>query len=315
MTTALWLLIAVPAVAGGLLVVAAPARIPVAAGPLTMVAVALELAGAIVAAIGRPAASIALMPGLPARLKVDGLSAMMTITVAAVTLLVLAYAAAERMEQAADQLERQMQGLDRRLSGTVRVATSDTIGRHFLMSAIARLQSQHPGIRIVLATSTHVTNLTRREADLAVRSVRPDNPDLIVRHLSRRAVGLYASHDYLQRYGEPRQGEAFAGHRVVTYTSGALKYRIEALCGESIRNATVAVEANSGLMIVEAVINGLGIGELPVHMAQEIPQLVRIWPKQEEGYDIWLVMHADLHRTARVRAVADVIVEAFAQAY
>ncbi len=227
----------------------------------------------------------------------------------------LAYAAAERMEQAADQLERQMQGLDRRLSGTVRVATSDTIGRHFLMSAIARLQSQHPGIRIVLATSTHVTNLTRREADLAVRSVRPDNPDLIVRHLSRRAVGLYASHDYLQRYGEPRQGEAFAGHRVVTYTSGALKYRIEALCGESIRNATVAVEANSGLMIVEAVINGLGIGELPVHMAQEIPQLVRIWPKQEEGYDIWLVMHADLHRTARVRAVADVIVEAFAQAY
>ena len=79
--------------------------------------------------------------------------------------------------------------------------------------------------------------------------------------------------------------------------------------------ATVAVEANSGLMIVEAVINGLGIGELPVHMAQEIPQLVRIWPKQEEGYDIWLVMHADLHRTARVRAVADVIVEAFAQAY
>ncbi|HEX7748685.1 MAG TPA: LysR family transcriptional regulator [Bordetella sp.] len=227
----------------------------------------------------------------------------------------LAYAAAERMEQAADQLERQMQGLDRRLSGTVRVATSDTIGRHFLMSSIARLQSQHPGIRIVLATSTHVTNLTRREADLAVRSVRPDNPDLIVRHLSRRAVGLYASHDYLQRYGEPRQGEAFAGHRVVTYTSGALKYRIEALCGESIRNATVAVEANSGLMIVEAVINGLGIGELPVHMAQEIPQLVRIWPKQEEGYDIWLVMHADLHRTARVRAVADVIVEAFAQAY
>jgi DNA-binding transcriptional LysR family regulator len=227
----------------------------------------------------------------------------------------LAFTAAERMEQAADQLERQMQGLDRRLSGTVRVATSDTIGRHFLMSAIARLQSQHPGIRIVLATSTHVTNLTRREADLAVRSVRPDNPDLIVRHLSHRAVGLYASRDYLQRYGEPRQGEAFAGHRVVTYTSGALRYRIEALCGEPIRNATVAVEANSGLMIVEAVINGLGIGELPIHMAQDFPQLVRIWPRQEEGYDIWLVMHADLHRTARVRAVADVIVEAFAQAY
>lgn len=227
----------------------------------------------------------------------------------------LAYAAAERMEQAADQLERQMQGLDSRLSGTVRVATTDTIGRHFLMSAIARLQSQHPGIRVVLATSTQVTNLTRREADLAVRSVRPDNPDLIVRHLSRRAVGLYASHDYLQRYGEPRQGEAFAGHRLIIYTSGTLQYRLEALCGEPIRNGTVAVEVTSGLMMLEAVANGLGIGELPIHMGQVAPQLVRIWPKREENYDVWLVMHADLHRTARVRAVADVIVEAFTQTY
>ncbi|HEY0295386.1 MAG TPA: LysR family transcriptional regulator [Bordetella sp.] len=226
----------------------------------------------------------------------------------------MAYAAAERMEQAADQLARQMQGLDRRLSGVVRVATSDTIGRHFLMQAIAQVQAQHPDIQVVLATSPHVTNLTRREADLAVRVVRPDNPELIVRHLSRRTVGLYATQDYLQRYGEPRPGEAFAGHRLVAYERGLLPQRPDTFCGEPTHNAVIAVEVNSGLLMMEAVASGLGIGELPNHLTQEFAQLVRLWPRREEGYDIWLVMHSDLHRTARVRAVADAIVESFAQA-
>src|SRR5690606_33448562 len=118
----------------------------------------------------------------------------------------LAFAAAERMEQAADQLERQMQGLDTRLSGMVRVATSDTLARHYLLEAVRRVQAAHPGIRVLLSTSTRVTNLTRREADLAVRNVRPDNPDLIHRHLARREMGLYASTSYVQANGEPRPG-------------------------------------------------------------------------------------------------------------
>ena len=224
----------------------------------------------------------------------------------------LAYAAAERMEQAADQLERQMQGLDRRQGGVVRVATSDTMGRHFLMGAIAKVQAQHPDIRVLLATSTHVTNLTRREADLAVRSVRPDNPDLIARHLARQVKGLYASQEYLQRHGEPRLGEAFSGHRVVVFTIGQPPRHEDMFCGEPIHNAMIAVEANSMLVMMEAVAHGLGIGVLPVYLAREMPNLVRIWPKREEPYDVWLVMHADLHRTARVRAMADAIVEAFA---
>lgn len=225
-----------------------------------------------------------------------------------------AFAAAERMEQAADELQRQMQGLDHRLSGVVRVATADTLGRHFLMRAVARVHAQHPEIRVVLSTSTQVTSLTRREADLAVRTERPDDPDLIVRHLSRRTTGLYAAKSYLQRYGEPRPGQAFAGHRLVMYQRGLLPQRGEALCGEPTGNGAVAMEVNSGLMMLDAVAAGLGIGELPTHLADGMEQLVRIWPRQHEAYDIWLVMHADLHRTARVRAVADAIAEVFGQA-
>ncbi|CAP43671.1 LysR family transcriptional regulator [Bordetella petrii] len=223
----------------------------------------------------------------------------------------LAFAAAERMEQAADQLQRQLQGLDARLSGVVRVATSDTLGRHYLLEAFKRVQVEHPDIRVVLSTSTQITNLTRREADIAVRNVRPDNPDLIHRHLARREMGLYASAAYVQEHGEPRLGTAFAGHRLVAYQRSAIPGRLDAFCGEPTRNGQVVLEVNSGLMMLEAVVRGLGIGELPVMLAGTYPALVRLWPQRAESYDLWLVLHGDLRRSARVRAIADAIVQVF----
>jgi len=223
----------------------------------------------------------------------------------------LAYAAAHRMEQAADQLQRQMQGLDHRLSGTVRVAASETVSAFYVMEAVRRLHAQHPDIRISLTAAIQLSNLTRREADLAIRNVRPDSPDLIYRHLARREVGLYASRAYVEAHGEPRPGTAFAGHRLVAYQQSVLPGWSDTFCGEPTGNGHIALEANSGLMLIEAVAAGLGIGEVPTHMARRYPDLVRLWPQRTESYELWLVMHGDLHRTARVRAVADAIVDVF----
>ena len=108
-------------------------------------------------------------------------------------------------------------------------------------------------------------------------------------------------------------GTAFAGHALVTYQQSALPGWSDAFCGEPTGNGHVAIELNSAMMIIDAVRAGLGIGELPVHMAARHPELVRIWPQRAGSYDLWLVMHGDLNRTARVRAVADAIVEVFEQ--
>jgi len=223
----------------------------------------------------------------------------------------LAIAAVEKMEQAADQLQRQMQGIDERLCGVVRVAATDTMAKHVLMPAMQELAAEHPAIRVVLTTSTQVSNLTRREADLAVRSLRPTSPDLISRHLKRLAVGLYASKAYLKKRGVPQPGTALAGHDVVIYQRAISASQTESICGESTANARVAMEVSSGLMLIEAVAAGIGIGELPTHMGDASPQLVRLWPQRFEPYDMWLVLHDDLNRTARVRAVADAIVTAY----
>ncbi|MEK7948748.1 LysR substrate-binding domain-containing protein [Pigmentiphaga sp. YJ18] len=223
----------------------------------------------------------------------------------------LAGAAAERMEQAADQLQRQMQGLDDKLCGVVRVATSDTMASFYVIPALRTLREAHPDIKVVLGTSTQVTNLTRREADIAVRTVKPTSPDLIARRLARRQIGVYASRDYLCRRGVPAMDAALKGHDVIRYDRAIGPLDGARLGGVSTGNARVALEVNSGLMMLEAVRAGLGLGELAVLMAQDDPDLVRVWPERTERLDVWLVLHADLNRTARVRAVADAIIAAF----
>jgi DNA-binding transcriptional LysR family regulator len=223
----------------------------------------------------------------------------------------LAVSAAEQMESAADRLQREMQGIDNRLSGTIRVATSDTMATHFVIEAMQRLHLRHPDIRIVLSASTQLSSLTRREADIAIRTVRPTSPELISRHLTRRTLGLYASHSYLEKHGMPVPGNALAGHDIVIYQASVAPRHADKLCGEPVANARVAMEVNTGLILHEAVRLGLGIGELATHMADRMPELTRIWPEREQSYDVYLVMHSDLNRSARVRAAADAIIAAF----
>ena len=223
----------------------------------------------------------------------------------------LAVSAAERMEQGAEQLVRQTQGIDERLCGTVKVAATDTSARYFLIPAMQKLHAEHPAIRVVLNTAKQYANMTRREADLAVRSQRPTSPDLISRHLARQELGMYASKAYLKAHGEPEAGSGMRGHDVVIYQRTVVQHSNTAICGESICNARVAMEVMSGLMMIEAIRAGLGIGELPLHLGDQEPQLKRIWPHRSEPYDMWLVLHGDLNRTARVRAVADAIIAAY----
>jgi len=204
-----------------------------------------------------------------------------------------------------------MQGIDNRLSGTVRVTTSDTMAQAFVIDAMRRLHEAHPDIRIHLSTSNDITNLTRREADLAVRTLKPTSPDLVSRRLTRRSMGLYASPDYLRAHGEPRPGTALAGHDIVIYQASVAPRHQEKLCLEPVSGARVAIEVNSGIAMLEAARAGLGIAELPCHMADSDPALVRIWPERADHYYVWLVMHGDLNRSARVRAAADAIIACF----
>ena len=224
----------------------------------------------------------------------------------------VALRAAEKMEQSANDLVRQTQGVDERLTGEVRVTTTDTIGLEFVMSAIRSLHDEHPDVRVLLDTSTNVQNLAKREADIAVRTIRPENPDLLARKLVSWPMGLYASVDYLERHGEPVPGTAFEGHDIVCYLPYMQARRQLTLVGEPILGGRIVSGLSSSLTLRAAVRDGLGLGELPVPIAER-DGLVRIWPDRVStlAYDIWMVTHKDLRHTARVAALIDHIGRAF----
>jgi DNA-binding transcriptional LysR family regulator len=221
--------------------------------------------------------------------------------------------AVEKMEHSALELQRRIQGLDDRLTGTVRVTTTDSMAIDFLIPAIGRLHERHPDVRVQLDASTQLLSLSKREADIAVRNTRPDNPDLIARRIARWPVGLFASQDYVNAHGVPAPGSAFEGHDLVVYQPYLQGNKELTLVSEPVGRGRIVSSLSSGLLVRRAIAAGIGLGEIPVYMGER-DGLVRLWPERTRPlpYDVWLVTHADLRHTARVRAVIDEIVEGFA---
>lgn len=220
--------------------------------------------------------------------------------------------AVEKMEHSALQLQRQIQGLDDRLTGTVRVSTTDSLAIDFLIPAIARLHALHPDVRVQLDASTQILSLAKREADIAVRNTRPENPDLIARRIARWPVGLFASQAYVDTHGLPQPGSAFEGHDLVVYQPYLQGNKDMTLVSEPVTRGRIVSSLSSGLLVRRAIAAGIGLGEIPVYMGER-DGLVRVWPERTRpvAYDVWLVTHADLRHTARVRAVIDEVVAGF----
>lgn len=222
-----------------------------------------------------------------------------------------ALALARRMESAALELQSKLEGQDDAYSGTVRVTSTDSITTDFLLPALAELRLQHPGISVDVEVTTQMLSLPRRQSDLAIRNMKPDNPDLVVRKITQWPVGLFASRAYLARHGEPQPDTEFAGHMLVAYKPYTGPGRNFTLVDESTRGGQIVALLNSSLMLRRAVASGMGLGEMPLYMGQR-EGLVRVWPARQRrtDYDVWLVMHPDLRATARVRVVADFLTEA-----
>jgi DNA-binding transcriptional LysR family regulator len=218
-------------------------------------------------------------------------------------------AAAEQMEQAVLRGEQQAQGADRKLSGLVRVATTEMLGEVVVLPALRALHARHPQIRVELVTGTGRLDLARREADVALRYIRPESGDLAVRRAAAMAYAPYASKEYLAAQGRPRPGSGLAGHDIVAYDIGNRTYRKGGqLAGESLTDARFVLRTNSVLMVLQAVRLGLGIGPLPCFLAEAHPDLERVLPAATpELDDLWLVVHHDVQQTGRVRAVIEAI--------
>ncbi len=215
------------------------------------------------------------------------------------------------MEAAALTLERVVAGRDALVEGSVRVATTDGLAYQLVAPAIAALRETHPELQVDLMTGTRSLDIARREADLAVRFARPQASDLICRKLGEVGFALYASKHYLARKGVPKPGQGLAGYDLITFT-GAPAPMSPFFMGESLDGARIALRCDNPFVQLRAAANKGGIAEAACFLGDAVPDLVRVWPDQAPNRRVaWLIMHQDMRRAARIRAVSGAITEAF----
>lgn len=214
---------------------------------------------------------------------------------------------AERIEAEAISVERAVSGRDVALEGVVRLTTVDTLAARILTPAIAALQQQHPGIAVELVPATQSLNLSKREADIALRMARFEGHDIVSRRVGTLAVGLYAGRAYLERHGSPTAGQG-EGHAVVTVLDDQLHLPEARLLAERLPGARMALRTNSRDVHLWAAKNGIGIACLARFRADTEADLVHLFPEEPPlTRDIWLGVHRDLRHTPRIRAVIDAV--------
>lgn len=213
---------------------------------------------------------------------------------------------AERMEAEAIAVERAVLGRDVALAGVVRVTTVDSFAARIIVPAMAALQCQHPGILVELVPDVRSLNLSRREADIAVRMARFEGNELVSRRLASFAHALYASPSYLDRHG-PLTDDG-TGHRLVTVLDDQAHLPEARWLADRLPRADVALRSNSRGVQLAAVQRGMGLGCLSCHLADAGGDLVRLTaPGVAPVRDMWLGVHADMRHMPRIRAVIDAI--------
>lgn len=219
---------------------------------------------------------------------------------------------ARLMEHEALAVDRIAGGSDQTLDGLVRVSATEGLSILWLTPALAELRERYPGIRIEINADNTAVNLVRREADIAIRMFRPEQPDLIAKRVGSIAYGLYASPKYLDKHGMPGNLRALKRHYAVAADESLALLSKEAwqTFERFFGKRHIVYRSNSFLGQLQAVRAGYGIGALSCQMVKDDPLCVRILSDEMNfANELWLVAHADLRRNARIRAVYDFLVE------
>lgn len=216
---------------------------------------------------------------------------------------------AERMEAEAIAVERMVQGRDVALSGVVRLTTVEVLANLLLPGAVRALQARYPAITLDVLTESRSLSLSKREADIAIRMTRFDSHDVITRRMTTAAGALYASPDYLAAHG---QDLASPDHAVITVLEDQAHQPEARWLAEMLPHARVAMRNNSRDGQLAAARAGVGVVCLPCYLADRDPGVVRLDAGLGPSREVWLGVHADLRHMPRIRAVIDVLNDAFA---
>ncbi len=218
-------------------------------------------------------------------------------------------AAAARVDEELIGLERKLAGADVRPSGTVRVTITDT-GVPLLTPVFAAFRAQHREIALEIAVANAFFTLSRRDADVAIRPSADAPDDLIAHRIATIATAPYASSDYVAAH----RGLALREHQWIAPDDSLSHLGSARWLHLNVPRDRVGYRASSLVALQAASREHLGVAPLPCYLGDPDPDLVRVaTPIPEMAATLWVLLHPDLKRVARIRAFVDYVVPALAR--
>ena len=219
---------------------------------------------------------------------------------------------AETIDRGVTELERTIGGEDSRPEGVVKLATTDTVAS-FLMAGLIPLRDEYPKIQVQLVVGNAGHDLLRKEADVAVRMYRDQNPSLVTRKIGEVGWSLYAARSLVERTGcaIPLDPSALSGLPVIRFGEGLAKSTAGVWLAENTRADDVVLSGTSVASVINAVKAGLGVSLLPCFTAHDDTSLVRLTPVVVARVEAFLVIPPEHRGTLRVRLVMDAVTALF----
>ena len=214
--------------------------------------------------------------------------------------------AARAMEAGAQTMMRSAHQAQTTLSGTVRISASQPMACSLLPQLLLKLRAEQPGIQIELVVTNTVSDLLRREADIAIRMIRPTQSSLVARRIGQVTVAACAHRHYLVRRGVPQvpadllQHELIGNDRVQDISRGF------AAMGHPVDAEQFALRTDDLMAYWAAVRAGLGIGFVAAFLLRDDPDVMAVLPEMPlPAVPVWLAVHREIRTSRRIRTIFD----------
>lgn len=214
------------------------------------------------------------------------------------------------MYDAANRISLTASGQSQVLEGKVRITASDVMSAYILPQAIEQLRQEAPLLDLDIVASNDVQNLQLREADIAVRHVRPEEPDLIAKFICDATGHFYAAKSYLDKAGRPTTLTELSNFDWVGFSDNDMLIERLNEFGTNLTHANFRAGSASGLVAWELAKQGLGLTVMSDEVGQMTEGMERVLPDMPSlGFPIWLTVHRELHTSRRFRIVFDLLAE------
>jgi DNA-binding transcriptional LysR family regulator len=217
---------------------------------------------------------------------------------------------ARAMGAAADALGLAATGRSQAVGGVVSVSASDAVAAYLLPPLVKTLREQEPGIAIEVIPSNALSDLLRREADIAVRHVKPEQPELIARHIREATAFFYASQDWVKTHGHPGSAEDATQLPFVGSDRQGRYLAYLRAHGLPVNESNFSCYVDHTVAHWALVQQGLGIGAMMEEIARGTTGVVRVLDDVPPiRFPIWLVTHRELRTSKPIRVVFEALAQ------